>query len=112
MVDTDGGSRLDTSPDADGQESKAIPLLALDSTSLLSWFAGILASRAWVEIGLLADPLTGKVSKDLDQARLAIDALEGLTRTLKGKTSPDEARRLDAMLADLRLNYVRQAGPA
>jgi hypothetical protein len=41
---------------------------------------------------------------------LAIDALEGLSRVLKDRVSPEEARRLEGLLADLRLNFVRQAG--
>jgi len=88
---------------------KAVPLLALDSRALVTWFTEVLASRAWVDMGLLADPLTGQVAKNLDSARLAIDAFEGLTKVLKG-ARPEESRRLEGILTDLRLNFVRQAG--
>lgn len=88
---------------------KAVPLLALDSRALVTWFTEVLASRAWVDMGLLADPLTGQVAKNLDSARLAIDAFEGLAKVLKG-ARPEESRRLEGILTDLRLNFVRQAG--
>jgi len=107
---SDETERLDGASAEPGEEHKAVPLMALDSKSLLSWFAGILASRVWVDIGLLADPLTGQLSKDLDGARLAIDVFDGLVKALKGKVSADETRHLEGMLADLRLNFVRQAG--
>lgn len=92
------------------EESRAVPLLALEAKELLSWFSGVLASRAWVDIGLLADPLTGEVTKRLDSARLAIDAFDSLAKVLRSQVTPEEARRLEGMLADLRLNFVRQAG--
>lgn len=97
-------------PEAGDETPKAVPLLALDSASLLAWFVGVLTSRAWVDMGLLADPVTGEAAKRLESARLAIDALEGLSRVLKDRVPPEEARRLDGLLADLRLNFVRQAG--
>ncbi len=94
----------------EAREAKAVPLLALDAQALLSWFTGVLANRAFVDIGLLADPLSGEVSKNLGSARLAIDAFECLAKMLKGGATAEESRQLDGMLADLRLNYVRQVG--
>jgi hypothetical protein len=92
------------------ETSRAVPLLALDARALISWFASVLAGRAWVDMGLLADPIKGEVSKDMESARLAIDAYECLVKCLRGRSIPDEARELDVILADLRLNFVRQAG--
>ncbi len=97
---------------AQGEAAKAVPLLALDSEALVTWFTGVLANRAWVDIGLVADPLSGEVAKNLESARLAIDAIDGLVKVLRGKVGADEVRHLEGMLADLRLNYVRQAGSA
>ncbi len=111
-MSSDETERPSGAPTDASEEPKAVPLLALDSKSLLSWFAGVLASRAWVDIGLLADPLTGQISKNLDSARLAIDAFDGLVKALRGQVTADETRRLEGMLTDLRLNFVRQAGPA
>jgi hypothetical protein len=103
------GAAATSGEPASREEPQAVPLLALDSRALLTWFSEVLASRAWVDMGLLADPLTGEANKRLDSARLAIDAFEGLARVLKG-ASPETARRLEGILTDLRLNFVRQAG--
>jgi len=72
------------------------------------WFSGILASRAWVDMGLLADPATGEVRTRPDSARLAIDAFEALATTLRPRVSPEDIRAMNATLTDLRLNFVRQ----
>lgn len=109
--DAERGSGSGSGPPEEAEESpKAVPLLALDSEDLVTWFIGLLASRAWVDMGLLADPLTGQVSKKLDSARLAIDAFDCLVKVLRGRVEPDETRHMEALLADLRLNFVRQAG--
>ncbi|MCL6580567.1 MAG: DUF1844 domain-containing protein [Firmicutes bacterium] len=95
--------------DAEGGQGRAVPLLALDTETLLEWFSGLLATRAWVDMGLLVDPLSGKTKKKPESARLAIDAYEALLRALRPRLGPGEARRMESLLTDLRLNFVRQA---
>jgi len=86
-----------------------VPILALETRALMTWFGGILAARAWVDMGLLASPLDGKVKKDLRGARLAIDGLDALLSVLRGKVGLEETREMERTLADLRLNFVRQS---
>ncbi len=105
VTDTDRPQR----PGGEEEAPKAVPLLALNSEALLAWFGGVLATRAWVDMGLLADPIKGEVVRDLTSARLAIDAYDCLVKTLKAKGRPDGVREMEALLADLRLNFVRQA---
>lgn len=95
--------------DAEGGQGQVVPLLALDTEALLEWFCGLLATRAWVDMGLLVDPLSGKINKKSDGARLAIDGYEALLRVLRPRLDPGEARRMESLLADLRLNFVRLA---
>jgi len=98
----DGGGR--------GESLTAVPLLALDTKALVLWFSGVLATRAWMDLGLLADPVHGGVSKNIEDARVAIDGVGSLLEVLRGKVDPGEVRELERVLADLRLNFVRQAG--
>ncbi len=93
-----------------GEPLTAVPLLALDTKALLLWFSGVLATRAWMDLGLLADPVHGGVSKNIEDARVAIDGVGSLLEVLRGKVDPGELRELERVLADLRLNFVRQAG--
>lgn len=66
-----------------------------------------LAAQAQVGLGLREDPVSKKTAKDLAMARHAIDMLGALEEKTKGNLSAEEARLLGAILADLRLAFVR-----
>jgi hypothetical protein len=68
---------------------------------------GGLAGQAHVGLGLRADPITKKAAKDLPTARQAIDLLAMLEEKTKGNLSEEESHLLGAVLADLRLAFVR-----
>jgi len=61
---------------------------------------------AMFALGKLANPLTGKVERNLMQAKYTIDTLEMLEEKTKGNVSPNEDKILKTMLQELRLNYV------
>jgi hypothetical protein len=69
-----------------------------------------LYNSAWISMGKIASPVTGKVEKDLDAARGSIDLLETLKLKTKGNVSPEEERVLDNCLSTLQLNYVEENG--
>jgi hypothetical protein len=50
--------------------------------------------------------MTGKTEKNLEQASFVIDLLAVLQEKTKGNLTDTEARLLDNVLRDLRLNYV------
>jgi hypothetical protein len=62
-------------------------------------------------MGLVVDPTTKQLAKDLPQAQLAIDCLASLIGHLAPFAEHGEREHLEGMLADLRINYVRQSGP-
>ncbi|MCL6640501.1 MAG: DUF1844 domain-containing protein [Candidatus Rokubacteria bacterium] len=68
----------------------------------------LLAARAWAAMGLVADPTTGKVERNLDHAQLAIDAAGALADLLRPRVGNAERREIERVLADLRLNFVEQ----
>lgn len=70
---------------------------------------GGLVGQAQVGLGLRPDPVNGKTEKDLPSTRQAIDLLAMLDEKTRGNLTPAEARLLGAVLADLRLAYVRAA---
>jgi hypothetical protein len=55
--------------------------------------------------------LTGE-SKDLDQARLAIDALKALLPVLEGAVPEDAVRDFNQVLVNMQLAYATAAGEA
>ena len=72
-----------------------------------------LQQSAMMSLGKLMNPITRKTEVDLETARATIDTLAALEARTQGNLESDEARVLQQVLADLRLNYVdevRKAG--
>lgn len=90
----------------EGQEQPA------NVVELLRWMVGVLAGGAWQNLGLVPHPATKKVERNLDDARLAIDAAAALIDQLKPRIDEQERRELDTLLANLRLNFVEQKSRA
>src|SRR5574341_2512328 len=79
-----------------------------DVVELLRWTITVLAGSAWQNLGLVPDPATKKVDRNLEDARLAIDAAASLIEHLKPRVDEKEQRELETLLANLRLNFVEQ----
>jgi hypothetical protein len=67
-----------------------------------------LAQQAFVSLGLVKDPQTSTVRKDLPQAKAMIDVLAMLRDKTRGNLDEVESRMMDEMLDELRLRYVRE----
>jgi len=65
-----------------------------------------LQAAAWQQMGKVASPITGKVERDLDQAKVSIDILDMIQKKTKGNLSSEEQRLLDHTQHDLHLNFV------
>jgi hypothetical protein len=74
--------------------------------SLFLALAASLASTAWMQLGKVPHPLTGKVQRSLEHAQMTIDMLRMLKEKTKGNLTADEERTLLAAIADLELNYT------
>ncbi|MBL8059640.1 MAG: DUF1844 domain-containing protein [Chthonomonas sp.] len=68
-----------------------------------------LAAIAWQKMGLQADPMTGKVERDLAQARVAIDVAESVAKTLESELDEEDKRQMRNLIRDLKVNYVEQS---
>lgn len=66
----------------------------------------IFSQAALQGMGLLPNPASNKIEKDLTAAKQSIDMLETIKLKTKGNLSLDQSRLLDNTLTDLRLNYV------
>lgn len=91
------------------ETAERVPLHAPD---LLRWCVSLLATSAWQAMGLIPDPATNKVERNLDDARLAIDATASLIDHLRPRLLDLERREFDTLLANLRLNFVEQKAKA
>ena len=68
------------------------------------------STSAWQHLGKIADPMTGKVAKDLKLASYYIDILCMLKEKTKGNLSQEEEQATERTLGDLQLNYIEEAG--
>lgn len=65
-----------------------------------------LASSVQVHLGLVANPGSQKIEKNLSLAQQTIDILGLLQEKTKGNLTPEEGQVLQSVLSDLRLQYV------
>jgi hypothetical protein len=80
----------------------------VDVYSMLGYFIGLLSTQVWQWLGLTKSP-SGKLIKDLAQAKVAIDSMAALSEQLEGKLAPKEQQELKDMLANMRINFVQQS---
>lgn len=92
------------------QEKKEEEFVLLPIPDLVRILIAELQTRALVHMGLIPNPATHLVAKDLPQARLAIDCVAALIEQLSPLAAPPEREELQHMLANLRLSFVRQCG--
>jgi hypothetical protein len=83
----------------------AAQLLQMRPRDLLAQTAGMLANQAAIRLGVASPE-----HQDREQAREAIDALEGIVELLAPLSPPEEDEALRADLAQLRMAYVQSAG--
>jgi len=69
-------------------------------------FLSTLATNAAAALGAVPHPATGKRSLDLDTGKYWLDVLGMIKEKTKGNLHEKEARLLDGLLADLRMQYV------
>ncbi len=69
---------------------------------LISMFHG----GAMQHMGKIKNPVSDKIEKDLEQARMSIDVLSLLKEKTKNNLSEQEIKFLDTVLQELQLNYV------
>ncbi|MFQ5740334.1 MAG: DUF1844 domain-containing protein [Acidobacteriota bacterium] len=93
------------SPEAESPPDEILPTL-----DLVRIFVAELQTRALIHMGLIPNPTTRLVAKDLPQARLAIDCVAALVDIFSPSASPEEREELQQMVSNLRLHFVRLSG--
>ncbi len=73
--------------------------------SLFEQLVFILYTQGWEQLGKIPNPLTGKIEKRLEEAKLTIDLLDMLKEKTKGNLTEDETRFLEYSISQLKINY-------
>ena len=87
----------------------------VDSPSPLSIYDVIavlvdqMASIAWQKLGLQPDPMTGKIVRDLSEAKVAIDLTTHLSSFIEPRLDEEDRRRIHGLVRDLRINFVEKS---
>jgi len=66
--------------------------------------------QTWMHLGKLKNPVSDKIERDLQAAQMSIDMIEMLKEKSVNNNSDEENRFIEQILADLKLNYVEEAG--
>lgn len=93
-------------------DSASSPIVGQDSREPKMDFPTLvlsLTTTAMLQMGLVPDPVSQKVEKNLPAARQTIDILEILKDKTRGNLKPDEARLLDRCLHDLKMSFVQSS---
>ena len=65
--------------------------------------------QAWISLGKLKNPVTDKIEKNMELARISIDMLDMLRHKTEGNRTDDEDRLLQQTISDLQLNYFNES---
>lgn len=66
-----------------------------------------MATGAYIAIGAIEDPVTGKKKEDVKMAQYLIDSLRILQEKTNGNLEVEEEGYLDQIIADLELKFVK-----
>lgn len=69
-----------------------------------------LSSTAFMQLGAIPDPNTGKTEKDLALAKQTIDLLGVLREKTRNNLDSEEENLFDHLLYDLRMAYIKEVG--
>ncbi len=69
----------------------------------------IFEAGGWQALGKISNPLTGKAEVNLAAAKNTVDILMLLREKSRNNLTPEEAKLLSAVIADLQLNYADAA---
>ena len=76
---------------------------------LFRWWIVQQQGAVMVHLGKITNPVSGKVERDLETARLLIDLIAAMETKTKGNLSAEDERFLSGVLTNLRLNFVQEA---
>ena len=104
LVRPDGESPNSEFSETDDADESEIP--GADDPASFVNFLSTLATNAAASLGAVPHPATGQRSLDLETGKYWLDVLGMIREKTKGNLHAQEARLLDGLLADLRMQYV------
>lgn len=69
----------------------------------------LFSQTGWFQLGKIANPMDGKITKDLKAAQFTIDTLLMLRDKMKGNLTKKEEEALSQTISNLQINYADEA---
>lgn len=85
-------------------------VLPKDVSSLVKSLIPMMASQAWIFMGKVVNPLQRRVTRDVEQARLAVDCVTALLEAVDRFLTAEERQQLRQLASELRVNFLECAG--
>jgi len=82
-------------------------LIPRDVYTLIRYLITTLAQQAWIFMGLQMNPFTNSVTKDITQAKLAIDCAVTLLEKISEHLEPAERQEYQTIIQNLQLNFFQ-----
>lgn len=76
---------------------------------LFTHLVAMFETLALQQLGKLVSPITGKVERDMRQARITIDMLVMIREKTAGNLEPAEQRIINAVVTELQMNYLDES---
>ena len=106
----DGASGGVTADEIQEMMSQIPPeMLAPDLPMLLASMAAMLEEQSWRHLGLVANPVTQEVEKDLQKAKIAIDVVAFIAGQVSPLLPDAQRRDLQGKVQTLQMNFVEQS---
>ncbi len=77
-----------------------------DIYSFLGLMMGLLSEQAWQLMGIRLAPGQKEMTKDMTQAKIAIDTIVFISERLSAHVEEEDRRALRALVSDLQMNFV------
>lgn len=88
-------------------ETPPLPEEPIPVTDYLYMMIASLDAKAWAYMDFIVHPETQKHKKDLAQAKLAIDAIDVMYKTIQDRLPPGLKKDIETRITNLRLNFVK-----
>lgn len=75
---------------------------------LFSYLVSTFYSSAWMQMGKMANPMTNKVEKDMEQAQFTIDLLDMLKKKTEGNRTEEEEKLISRAIKELKMNFMEE----
>lgn len=104
MAMDNGGAGPQWTPEMRAMMEKVLPR---DVTALVKSLIPMLASQAFIYMGKVENPLQGRLTRDMQQAHLAVECVVALLEKVDPLLSPEERSQMRQMVAELQMHFVQ-----